>query len=293
MSKEINEQQIATKVSFVTIVANIILSLLKFLAGLIGHSAAMLSDAVHSLSDVFSTVVVFIGVKVSAKESDANHQYGHERIECVTAIILSVFLALTGVFIGYDGIQKIFSGNIEDIPTPGLIALVIAIVSIIVKEAMYHYTVSAAKKINSSAMKADAWHHRSDALSSIGSFIGIAGARLGFPIMDPIACVIICLFIIKVAFDIFRDTIYKMTDRACDEKTANEIRDVILKQDGVIAIDMLKTRLFGNKIYVDVEISADRNLRLYEAHMIAENVHAAIEKEIDNVKHCMVHVNPA
>ena len=293
MSKEINEQQIATKVSFVTIVANIILSLLKFLAGLIGHSAAMLSDAVHSLSDVFSTVVVFVGVKVSAKESDANHQYGHERIECVTAIILSVFLALTGVFIGYDGIQKIFSGNIEDIPTPGLIALVIAIVSIIVKEAMYHYTVSAAKKINSSAMKADAWHHRSDALSSIGSFIGIAGARLGFPIMDPIACVIICLFIIKVAFDIFRDTIYKMTDRACDEKTANEIRDVILKQDGVIAIDMLKTRLFGNKIYVDVEISADRNLRLYEAHMIAENVHAAIEKEIDNVKHCMVHVNPA
>ena len=130
MSKEINEQQIATKVSFVTIVANIILSLLKFLAGLVGHSAAMLSDAVHSLSDVFSTVVVFIGVKVSAKESDANHQYGHERIECVTAIILSVFLALTGVFIGYDGIQKIFSGNIEDIPTPGLIALVIAIVSI-------------------------------------------------------------------------------------------------------------------------------------------------------------------
>ncbi len=139
---------------------------------------------------------------------------------------------------------------------------------------------------------ADAWHHRSDALSSIGAFIGILGARMGYPILDPIASVVICIFIAKAAIDIFRDAIDKMVDHSCDEKTVQEMRKVILETEGVQRIDVLRTRLFGSKIYVDIEIAADDDMTLKEAHTIAEKVHRSIEKKFAEVKHCMVHVNP-
>lgn len=173
-----------------------------------------------------------------------------------------------------------------------MIALIAAVISIIVKEAMYWYTRNVAKKINSGALMADAWHHRSDSLSSIGSFIGILGARFGFLILDSIASIIISLFVIKAGVDIFIETIRKMTDEACDEETVTKIYKVIENECGVKRIDDVKTRKFGNKIYVDVEISADGEKTLFETHKIAENVHNSIEKEIQFVKHCMVHVNP-
>jgi len=157
---------------------------------------------------------------------------------------------------------------------------------------MYWYTRSAAKKVDSGALMADAWHHRSDAFSSVGSFIGILGARLGFPFLDPVACIVICLFIIKAAFSIFMDAIGKMTDKSCNDEIVKEIREVILAQKDVIRIDRLRTRLFGDKIYVDLEISIDGEAKLYEAHDIAQQVHDAIEKRFSNVKHCMVHMNP-
>ena len=140
---------------------------------------------------------------------------------------------------------------------------------------------------------ADAWHHRSDALSSVGSFVGIFGARMGFPMLDPLASVVSCLFVVKAAVDIFRDAISKMTDRSCDQKTVNEMHDCIMNIRGVEGIDLLKTRSFGSKYYVDIEISADGNKKLWETHAIAENVHQAIEHQFPLVKHCMVHVNPA
>ena len=189
-------------------------------------------------------------------------------------------------------LRILFHGEYEEFKIPGLLALIAAIVSIIVKEAMYWYTRAIAKKINSGALMADAWHHRSDSLSSIGSFVGILGARCGFLILDSIASIVIALFIIKAGVDIFIDTIRKMTDEACDEKTVRRIYEVINEQDGVKRIDDVKTRKFGNKIYVDVEISADGEIPLKEAHKIAENIHISIEKNIDFVKHCMVHVNP-
>lgn len=167
-----------------------------------------------------------------------------------------------------------------------------AILSIIVKEAMYWYTRKVAKKINSSAVMADAWHHRSDALSSIGSFAGILGARMGFLISDSIASIVISIFIIKAGAEIFIKTIRELTDEACDEKTVNQIYNIINKQTGVMRIDDVKTRKFGSKIYVDVEISADGEKTLTETHNIAENIHHSIEKDIEFVKHCMVHVNP-
>lgn len=285
-------QKIAMRVSAISIVINLILSLLKFIAGVVAKSGAMISDAVHSASDVFSTFIVMIGVKVSDKQSDNEHQYGHDRMECVAAIVLAVILAITGIGIGVAGIEKITGGNYGELEIPGRLALIAAIVSIVVKEWMYWFTRAAAKKINSGALMADAWHHRSDALSSVGSFIGIFGARMGYPILDPIASVVICVFIEKAAYDVFRDAIDKMVDKACDEKTIEEMKQVVMEQKGVIHIDEIRTRLFGAKVYVDVEISADGEIPLKKSHQIAENVHTAIEEHFPTVKHCMVHVNP-
>lgn len=285
-------EKTAMRISFMSIAGNTVLSLFKLLAGLLAHSGAMISDAIHSASDVFSTIVVIIGVKISGKESDKEHPYGHERLECVAAIILATILAITGLGIGWAALVKIVEGNFEDLAIPGVLALVAAIVSIVVKEAMFWYTRAGAKRIDSGALMADAWHHRSDALSSVGALIGIGGARLGFPILDPVASLIICVFIEKAALDIFMDAVDKMVDKACDEQTEEAMRQCVLRQQGVLGIDLLQTRTFGNKIYVDVEICADGNSTLNEAHNIAEAVHNTIEHDFPKVKHIMVHVNP-
>ena len=285
-------EQTAMRVSAVSIVGNIILSLFKLMAGIVAHSGAMISDAVHSASDVFSSIVVIIGVKLSAKASDKEHPYGHERMECVAAVILAGILLATGLGIGLEAVKNIVSRDYQSLVVPGILAEIAAIVSIVSKEAMYQYTRWNAKKIDSSALMADAWHHRSDAMSSVGAFIGILGARLGFPILDPIASVAICVLIVKASVDIFRDAIDKMVDHSCDEATEESMREVIMGVKGVKGIDLLQTRLFGSKMYVDIEISADGTIPLDEAHDIAENVHHSIEKNFKNVKHCMVHVNP-
>ena len=286
----VQAKKIAMRVSFVSIAGNIILSAGKLIAGVLGHSSAMVSDAVHSASDVLSTIVVMVGINISSKKEDNSHQYGHERMECIAAFILAGLLFATGAGIGFSGVEKIIHGG--DLQAPGLLPLIAAVVSIVVQEAMYWYTVLAAKKINSASLKADAWHHRSDALSSVGSFVGILGARMGFPILDPIASVLICLMIIKVSYDIVRDAIDKLVDKSCDGETIRRMQTVIMEQEGVEGVDLLKTRLFGSKIYVDVEICADGNQTLIKAHEIAENVHHALERDFPDVKHCMVHVNP-
>ena len=290
---EKNFQKTANTVSIVTIIGNVILSGFKFLAGFIAHSHAMISDAIHSASDVFSTIVVIIGIKLASKEPDKEHPYGHERLECVTAIILAIILFITGLKIGVDALENIFQGNQDELTVPGVLALVAAIISIISKEAMFWYTRYYAKKIDSDALMADAWHHRSDAFSSIGALIGIGGARLGFPIMDPIASLFIFWFIAKAALDIFKDAIDKMIDHSCDEETEKHIRECVMKNENVIGIELLKTRIFGNKIYVDVEIQVDSIYTLEEAHLIAKDVHNTIEETFPKVKHIMVYLTPA
>lgn len=288
-----NTKQIAMRVSAVSLAVNILLSVFKLAAGILAHSGAMISDAVHSASDVFSTFVVMVGVHVASKEADDDHPYGHERLECVAAILLAMFLAVTGAAIGYQGLNQLIGGHAGEIETPGLLALAAALISIAAKEWMYWYTVAAARRINSGALKADAWHHRSDAMSSVGALIGIAGARMGYPFLDCVASVVICAFILKAAYDIFCDAVDKMVDRSCDRDTIAKLRRIIEKQTGVLGISRLTTRIFGSRIYVDVEIEADGNMPLREAHEIAENVHHAIENGMGDVKHCMVHVNPA
>ena len=286
-------QKIANKVSTITIIGNVVLSVIKLLAGIIAHSNAMISDAIHSASDVFSTFVVIIGIKLSAKEPDKEHPYGHERLECVAAIILAMVLFITGLGIGIEALKNILHGNYSDLQIPGILALIVAIISIVSKEGMYWYTRYYAKKIDSSALMADAWHHRSDAFSSIGALIGIGGARLGFPIMDSIASMVIFIFIVNAAFQIFKDAMDKMVDHSCDDETEKQIYDCVMKNENVMGIDVLQTRIFGNKIYVDVEIQVNALYTLQVAHNIAEAVHEDIEENFPKVKHIMVHVNPA
>ncbi|MBQ7473536.1 MAG: cation transporter [Oscillospiraceae bacterium] len=281
----------ATKVSLVNIAGNTALSVFKLLAGILAHSGAMISDAVHSASDVLSSFIVIIGVKLAAREPDRDHPYGHERFECLAAIVLAVVLAGTGVLIGYRAVTAIVNRE-DNAAVPGVLALVAAAVSILVKEIMYWYTRAYAKRLGSAALMASAWDHRSDALSSVGALIGIAGARMGLAVTEPLASLVICVFILKAAFDCFRDAAQKMVDRACDAETERAIESCVLAQSHVLGIDRLQTREFGSRIYVDLEIRLDGNLTLYESHAIAEQVHDRIEQTFPSVKHIMVHVNP-
>ena len=287
-----SSKKIIMRVSNISIVVNVLLSAIKFVVGVIANSGAMISDAIHSVSDVFSTIIVMIGANAAAKDPDQEHPYGHDRMECIAAIVLAIVLFITGIGVGITGVKKIFGGNYGDLAVPGALALVAAVISIVVKEGMFWYTRVYGKKVDSTALLADAWHHRSDALSSVGSFIGILGARLGFPICDPLASVVICLFIVKAAYNICKEALDKMVDKSCDDETERKMSDLIKSQEGVISLDLLMTRMFGSKLYVDVEIGADENTPLRDSHAIAENVHNAIEANFPKVKHCMVHVNP-
>ncbi|MCH5198833.1 MAG: cation transporter [Oscillospiraceae bacterium] len=283
----------AVKVSAVSIIGNAVLSVFKMLAGLFAHSGAMVSDAVHSASDVLSSIIVIIGVKLSAKESDKTHPYGHERFECVAAIVLAVLLLISGLFIGHTAIEKITAGNVQEIAVPGILALAAAVISIISKEAMYWYTRFYAKRLDSGALMADAWHHRSDALSSVGALIGIAGSRMGFPVLDTVASLVICVFIVKASYDIFKDAVSKMVDRSCSEELEREIMQYVSEQEDVLGVDSIHTRVFGNRIYADIEICADGVISLSQSHDIAKRVHNAVEEKFVKIKHITVCVNPA
>lgn len=198
----------------------------------------------------------------------------------------------TGLGIGLEAVKNIVSRDYQSLAVPGILAEIAAIVSIVFKEAMYQYTRWNAKKIDSSALMADAWHHRSDALSSVGALLGIFGARMGYPVLDPVASLIICVFIAKAATQIFLDATNKMVDHACEPELEQKMRACIEQQPGVLRLDVLRTREFGNKIYVDVEIAADAQETLEKAHETAQIVHNAIETNFPKVKHIMVHVNP-
>ena len=286
-------ESVATRVSAVSIVVNLLLAAFKFIAGALGRSGAMISDAVHSSSDVVGSLIVIVGVKMSEKASDDDHPYGHERMESVSSLILAGILAIAGLEMGKEALMSIISGDYRTAVSPTSLALIAAVVSIVVKESMFWYTWMHARKIRSDALKAEAWHHRSDALSSVGALIGIGGALLGVRVMEPIASVVICLFILKVAVDIFREAISKMVDHACDAETEKAIIQCVNQEEGVVKVDELRTREFGRKIYVDLEISADGSLTLREAHRIAQKVHDRGETSFPDVKHIMVHVNPA
>lgn len=290
---EAKEKSIISRLTFVGVFGNVALCAFKLFAGVVGHSIAMISDGIHSLSDVFATLIAYLGVRLSRRKADAMHPYGHERLECVASLALGLILLATGLGIGKVGLDRIIAGDYEALAVPGTIALVAAIVSIVAKEAMFWYVRHYARVLDSSAFMADAWHHRSDAFSSIGALIGIAGAQLGYPVLDAVASVVICVFILKVAFDIIKDAISKMLDTSGGAALERELAEYIASQPQVERIDLLHSRMFGNRVYVDLEIQVDGDQTLREAHEVAEHVHTAVESEFPQVKHIMIHLNPA
>ena len=285
-------EKVAVRVSTFSIIGNAILVIFKMFAGIVAHSAAMVSDAVHSASDVLSSIIVIVGVKLSTRAADKEHPYGHERLECVAAIILAVILAITGFMIGLNAMKSILHPEGDAAVTPGMLALIAAMVSIVTKEGMYRYTMHFAKMLDSASLMASAWDHRSDAFSSIGALVGIAGARLGYPVLEHIASVVICLFILKAAYDIFMEALDKMLDHSAGEDLEKEIAKCAAGLDQVMHVDLVRSREFGSRVYVDIEISCDGNMTLSESHKIAEQVHEVIEEKFEKVKHIMVHVNP-
>lgn len=288
-----DERAVVRRLSLTGITGNAALSAFKLFAGVAGRSSAMVSDAAHSLSDVLATLIALVGVLLSKRAADDDHPYGHERFESVAALLLGLILLATGGLIGKAGLEALLSGNDAQRGGPGPIALVAAVVSIAVKEAMYWYTRRCALRLNSAAFMADAWHHRSDALSSIGSLIGIAGARMGYPALDPAAGVVICLMILTVALRTTRDALGQLLDTSCGRSYDQELADFIAAQEGVVRVDLLRTRRFGNRVYVDLEISVDGDESLRKAHSVAERVHLSVEQRFPGVKHIMIHVNPA
>lgn len=287
-----DEKKMIRKITLVGIIGNVVLSAFKMCAGIFGHSSAMVSDAVHSLSDVVATFVAYIGTVMARRPADESHPYGHEKIEPVASIILGMILVFTAFGIGEAGIKDIIYERYESDEIPKMIALIAAVVSIVVKEAMYWYTKHYAKILASDAFMADAWHHRGDSLSSVGALLGILGSMLGYPVLDAVASVVISLFILKIAVDIIKDAITKITDQSLGREFDSKVRELAIKQEGVESVDKIQSRRFGSRSYVDIEISVRGELSLYEAHEIAEKVRLAIESEYPNVKHAMVHVNP-
>jgi len=292
MSDANSYQSTVGKVSIIGIAGNLLLAAFKFAAGIVGHSSAMLSDALHSASDIAGGLIVMIGVSFSEKQADKEHPYGHERIECIASILLAVLLLIAGLAMGYSAADAILTGRYRTAETPGRIALIAACVSIAVKEAMFRYTMARAKKIDSGALRAEAWHHRSDALSSVGSLAGVLGARLGAPILDPAAGLIICLFILKAAYDIFREAVERMTDHSGGEELERSIRDCVAEFPEIEGIDLLRTREFGRMVYVDLEIRMDGSRSLEASHGVAEQLHDELEARFPRVKHVMIHINP-
>ncbi len=284
-----NNYEEGMRVSKITLILNLVLAVVKVISGLIGRSSAMIADGIHTLSDVLTTVVVLLGLKVSSKKADDDHPYGHERYESIFAKLLSLILLVTGAFIGYEALKTLIEGNIKE---PGQIALIAAFISILTKEAMYRYTIKTAKKIKSISMEADAWHHRSDAFSSIGTFIGILGARVGFPALDPIAGIVVAIMVIKVGVDLYLKSIRELVDESASEEIINEINKIASSTNGVINVNRLRTRVFGNRIFVDIDIQVDPNITVKEGHDISAVLHDRLESEITDIKHTMVHVEP-
>ena len=279
------------QLSAVGVAGNVLLTVFKLVAGLLGNSMALVSDAVHSASDVLATAVAYVGDRIARREADESHPYGHERFEQLAAAILALILASVGVGIGVAGIQAAIDGGSQD-EVPGILALVAAGVSIVVKEAMFWYTRHGARKIGSDVFMADAWHHRTDALSSVAALVGVAAARMGFPLGDSLASIVICLFILKVAWEVGREAIGKLVDESGGSELNETIGELAATCDGVDHIDSVLTRRFGSQFYADVEVAMDGSLSLNEAHRRAESVHARIESECPQVKHVTVHVNP-
>lgn len=284
------------KVTIVGSFVNLLLLIFKFVSGIVGHSAAMIADAVHSLSDFVTDILVLVFVKISSKPADKDHRYGHGKFETLATAIIGMVLLAVGIGIFYQGATSIYAVyNGQVLSSPGYIALIAAAVSIVSKEAVYWYTVIKGKKLNSQAVVANAWHHRSDAFSSIGTLLGIGGAILGgekWAVLDPIAAVVVSIFIVKVAISILNGSLQELLEHALPKTVQEEIKQLILSVDGVSEPHHLRTRRVGSNYAIEVHIRMDGNLSLNEAHHITSLVEKKLKEKYGEGTNLSVHAEP-
>lgn len=277
-------------------IVNMALLIFKFVAGIVGHSSAMIADAVHSFSDFLTDIVVIVFVKLGSQPQDETHDYGHGKFETLATLIIGLALVLVGVMIAFSGIQKIIfvlHGGI--LPSPGLIAFIAALVSVVSKEWTYRFTYSAGKKYKSETVVANAWHHRSDALSSVGTALGIGGAIfLGsrWTVLDPIAAVAVSFFIVKVAYTLIRQSIDELLEKSLPQNVETEITDIAESEPGVSGIHHLCTRRIGNDIAIEMHLRLPSDMTVYDAHEHATNIERNLRNRFGNTTHISLHVEP-
>ena len=284
------------KVTLVGGAANVFLLLIKFAAGILGHSAAMLADAVHSLSDFVTDIIVLVFIHISGKPQDKSHDYGHGKYETLATTLIGFALLIVSFGILYSGLAKIMAWwKGENLTAPGMLAFWVALLSIAVKEGIYRYTTAKACKLNSQALEANAWHHRSDALSSIGTAIGIGGAIfLGqrWTVLDPLASIVVGLLIVKVSFDLLGNGIGDLTERSLPDNMEKEMLNMVSALPGVVEPHNLRTRRLGNHYAIELHIRMDGDITLREAHDKASEVERMLRERYGEETHVAVHVEP-
>ncbi len=284
------------KITLIGFLANVILTAGKLLAGIFGNSNAMIADGIHSFSDFVSDIVVIFGFKISSKPADTNHNYGHGRFETLSSAVISVLLIIAGISITYRGFSNLIlflSGKVLE--APGIIALIAAFISIGVKELLYRYTITVGRKINSQAIIANAWHHRSDAFSSIATSIGIGGAILlgeNWRVLDPIASLLVSILIIKTGINILKDSINQFLDCAVDVETRNEIISITKEVEGIMNLHDLKTRKIGDSISMEFHINVLPELSVYKSHKLTEKLEMKLRKKFGEKTNISIHVEP-
>lgn len=290
---DIRERKIY-RVTLVGSAVNALLIVLKFVAGILGRSSALVADAVHSLSDFITDAIVLIFVKISGKPKDETHEYGHGKYETLATVVIGLILIAAGIGLMINGIERIIrSFHGEALPRPGIIALIVAVVSIALKEWLYHYTKRVGTETNSQAVIANAWHHRSDAISSLGTLIGIAGAIfLDWRILDPIAAAVVSLFIIKSGYDIMKPAIGDLLERSLPEPDENKIREIVRNVDGICHVVNLRTRRVGNNIVIDLVAKMDGSMPLWEAHSKVSEAERHLRKEFGKDTIISIHMEP-
>lgn len=288
------EEKIIKKNTLLTMFVNGILAILKLIGGIFGGASVLIADAINSIGDILTNVVVFFSAKFSKKEKDKSHPYGHDKYDSMISIFLGFALMITAYQLGKDAMIRFIDIVFKDagFSTPLWYTWVIALVTIVVKEGLFRITKRDAKRAKSQALLAQAWDHRSDTIVSFGAIIGIVGAIYGIGYLDPLASLIIGLFILRLGIKIVKAGISQVVDASADDDQISKIKSIIREHHQVRSIDEVKTRMFGLNYYVDLEISLDAHLSLEEAHDIAESIHDRIEDELSDVIHCMIHVNP-
>ncbi|AKB27255.1 Cobalt-zinc-cadmium resistance protein [Methanosarcina siciliae T4/M] len=286
----------AIYVTKVAMASNLLLTGFKFFAGIVGNSSAMIADAIHSTSDFMTDIAVIAGLKIARKPGDSTHNYGHGKIETLSAAFIGLVLIAVSVGIFWSGLQKVLAFyHGEILPAPSRVALAAAVLSIVIKEWLYRYTMVYARKFRSDALTANAWHHRSDALSSIGTMIGIGGAILlggRWVVLDPIAAVILSFFIFKVAFEISYKNLNELLEASLDSEAYRTIEEILKSTDGVLGFHELKTRKIGNAVAADVHIEVDRNLNIVDAHEISTHVEDRLKEVCGKNGYISIHVEP-